>query len=70
VQTVWNYEQHNPGAWRARTLRRLRRLGIDGFMFGPGVRWWPTRGDEKLAGPFTSTVVFDGWLAAREAGGG
>ena len=57
-----------PGEWQAATMERLMALGYAGFIFGPGVNWWPMNAEhEKMAGPFTSTQRFDAWLASQEA---
>jgi hypothetical protein len=56
-----------PGEWQARMLRRLQALGYDGFMFGPGIRWWAVRDGIAVAGPFPSTAAFDAWLDDQEA---
>jgi hypothetical protein len=57
-----------PGEWQAATMERLTALGYAGFIFGPGVNWWPMDADQrKVAGPFTSTEAFDAWLSAQEA---
>jgi hypothetical protein len=49
-------------AWQTATLSRLGALGYDGFIFGPGVRWWVMKDGAKVAGPFASTEAFDEWL--------
>lgn len=57
------------GKWQAETIRRLMALGYAGFIFGPGVNWWPMDGKQrKVAGPFRGIGEFDAWLTAQEQG--
>jgi hypothetical protein len=56
------------GMWQAVTLERLHALDYAGFVFGPGVNWWPIDDiGQKVAGPFTMTAEFDAWLTQQEA---
>jgi hypothetical protein len=61
-------EASPPAAWQAEVCRRLGALGYAGFVFGPGVNWWPIDNvtGQKVAGPFTTTKQFDTWLTERE----
>jgi hypothetical protein len=61
-------ERDEPRMWQATTMKRLLALGFAGFIFGPGVNWWPMNDhQQKVAGPFTSAAEFDAWLTEVEA---
>jgi hypothetical protein len=56
-----------PGEWQAEMTQRVLALGYAGWMFGPGINWWPIdKHQNKVAGPFTSTEAFDLWLTQQE----